>query len=156
MKKLITISSSGQLLRFSLLLILPLILFSCGSSPAQEEEGNELPSDFKTFYKKFHSDSTFQMDRIVFPLQGRPEGAKKGKSYPDFRWKKDEWELHRKLDDLSNSFRKIYSVDSSYITEMIYHKTGIFNIERRFSKIGGQWYLVYYAAVAKQKNVINN
>jgi len=31
-----------------------------------------LPDDFKKFYEKFHTDSSYQMKHIIFPLEGIP------------------------------------------------------------------------------------
>ncbi len=129
---------------------------SCDNKAAQATSMEELPADFKDFYKRFHQDSAYQMNHIIFPLQGKPNNAIKGKDYSDFRWHKSDWVLHKNLGSLLDSYRKVYTVDSTYITEQIYHKTGTYMIERRFSKMAGKWYLVYYAGLTRLKPVMKD
>lgn len=110
--------------------------FSCGGSKntiAAEE-------DFDTFYDKFHSDMEFQMDRIIFPLEGG--SAQVDETVP---WTKDNW-LTMKV--------KIYDVDTNEFA-VNYHKTedefvqsfqlrgSGFSAEYRFKLIKNKWYLVY-------------
>lgn len=96
------------------------------------------------------------MEHIVFPLQGRPDDAQGKVDFSNFLWEESEWRMHKDFGDLLDSYEKRYSGDSSHITEEIYHKTGTFKIERRFSKIGKQWFLVYYAGLSMQKDIFEN
>ena len=55
----------------------------------QTDSPAQIPSDFLVFYTQFHSDSSYQMAHIAFPLEGLPEYADstilaKG----NFKWKK--------------------------------------------------------------------
>jgi len=47
-----------------------------------------IPDDFPDFYTKFHTDSVFQMEHIVFPLEGTPAGDK---------WQRDDWVIHKPI-----------------------------------------------------------
>lgn len=136
-----------------LILIGILGILACNNTPAQYNSIEKLPEDFQKFYKRFHADSAFQMNHILFPLPGKPNNTRKGEFYPTFRWKKSDWVLHRDMGKLLDSYVTHYSVDSDFIIEEIYHKTGTWKIERDFSKIGNEWFLVYYAGTTKVKSI---
>jgi len=61
-----------------------LVLLGC-SNPEQQES-------FTDFYNKFHTDSEYQLERIVFPLEGLPPFADTIERY---YWQKDEWQIHK-------------------------------------------------------------
>jgi hypothetical protein len=98
------------------------------------------PEEFPFFYERFHSDSAFQMSRIIFPLQGlRQYGME------EIPWTADNWELMR---------TRIYQVDSRQFKTKIKHKKKYFeqtlwiqgtnfSSKRRFELRGNRWFLVY-------------
>lgn len=114
--------------------------------------------NFEVFYKRFYSDSLFQISRIIFPLKGFNSDeydSELGKKNPPYFWKRKEWKFletlpqnyvrYEKKDwveeykkeikhnkDLS-VLEKIFIVDSGYIDERI------------FKLIKGKWYLVFYS-----------
>lgn len=131
-------------------------LTSCHSVGDQERQNaapstDDLPDDFKVFYQQFHSDSIYQMEHIVFPLEGLPDRADsltiaKG----DFRWSKEEWRMQKAVDfDLSDYKRRIVPVNDVMIVEYILHNSGQLGMERRFAKFGDQWNLIYYSGINK-------
>ncbi|MCL6258435.1 DUF4348 domain-containing protein [Aquiflexum sp. TKW24L] len=98
------------------------------------------PEEFPIFYERFHSDSAFQMSRIMFPLEGlRQYGME------EIPWTADNWELMR---------TRIYQVDTLQFKTKVKHKKKYFEqtlwIEgtnfssmRRFELLGNRWFLVY-------------
>lgn len=106
-------------------------------------------SDFDTFYEQFHTDSVFQMNHILFPLEGV---AARDSSYVPtgnaFRWQKNDWVLHRKFNDMNGSFiRDFISMGDDLMIENIKHSNGRYGMQRRFSRYEDGWYLIYYAAM---------
>lgn len=155
MKKLMTISWFSRLLLPSIFIGL-LCISACGDKNTSVSAGEKLPEDFVEFYDRFHKDSAYQMTHIVFPLQGKPNNAKPGTDYSDYHWSEENWILHKDFGKLLDSYSKRYSGDSIYIIEEIYHNTEAFKIERRFSRIGKQWFLVYYAGLTMEKSLFDN
>lgn len=98
------------------------------------------PEEFPVFYERFHSDSAFQMSRIMFPLQGlRVEGME------EIPWTAENWELMR---------TRIYQVDSTrfktkvkqkknYFEQTLWIEGTKFSSKRRFELLGNRWFLVY-------------
>jgi len=137
-----------------LLLFSGTVLLSCGQDKASAPAagGNQLadlPEDFKTFYQKFHSDSIYQIEHIVFPLEGLPDKADSLTiASGNFRWQKENWRMQRAVDfDLSDFTRKLVPVNEVMVVEYIVHKNGKFGMERRFAKFGDEWNLIYYAGL---------
>ena len=124
-----------------------LALVSCDSNKTAPKQAEK--SDFDAFYARFHKDSLYQMAHINFPLPGLPEHPDSLSNPGDFRWYKEDWVMHRPIDLSEESgFKREFSVVSEdLINEKIYHKSGRFFMERRFAKMGKDWYLIYYAAM---------
>ena len=95
----------------------------------------ELPVEFFEFYQKFHVDSTFQVDHIVFPLSQKRDGSK---------WEKDNWVLHKPFDDLGGEFSRDFTNLNGLIIEIMKDKTGTVTIERRYSVMNDEYHLIYY------------
>ena len=128
---------------------LALSLFSCRNQNGSNVK-EQLPAEyqgFADFYERFHQDSLYQMEHIIFPLEGLPreadsiliaEGA--------FRWQKDSWRMQRGFNLQSSSFeQQLIPVSEDLIIEKINHKSGDLGIQRRFARFGEDWYLIYYA-----------
>ena len=52
--------------------------------------------NFEVFYKRFYSDSLFQISRIIFPLKGFNSDeydSELGKKNPPYFWKRKEWKF---------------------------------------------------------------
>jgi hypothetical protein len=135
---------------FPFLLFLNLLVSCDGVKPKEVDTALlEMPDDFAQFYTQFHQDSSFQMESIIWPLPGRPNG------YSDeeirlsggFKWTPDVWVMHRPFEDEKNEFEREFEYFAGVIIEFIRVKgTGI-GMERRFSKIGDKWMLIYYSAI---------
>ncbi|MFM2266989.1 MAG: hypothetical protein RL757_430 [Bacteroidota bacterium] len=103
----------------------------------------QLPTDFHTFYEKFHSDSTFQMAHIRFPLAGLPNDADSSQ-VGNFFWQQNDWKMHRMPQD--TAFVRIYSIPlNGFVNEVIKQKVPpYFGVSRRFAKMDDGWQLIYY------------
>jgi Domain of unknown function (DUF4348) len=118
--------------------------------PQQSLETDEgLPADFLSFYQRFHDDSLYQLEHVTFPLQGIPSDADSATIVDGkFRWQKEGWVMHHPIEDaeiqFSRSFKKI---SDEMVVENIKVAAGQYGMQRRFSKLGDDWYLIYYAAV---------
>ena len=145
-------------MKYSLPLAIFLLAFvACNNSsadqaatppPSTPKEEIDL-SDFYSFYKQFHSDSLFQIDHIVFPLEGLPNKVDSLTiASGDFRWQKEDWIMHRPVDyEMSDFKRQIIPLSDEMVIERIVHESGQYGMIRRFSKIVDEWYLIYYAGV---------
>lgn len=132
-----------------------LLLASCKEAATENasdigEEG--MPSDFENFYEQFHSDTVFQLEHIVFPLQGLPDFAsteiiKEDKYYH----KKAEWKCHQKIDPDSEMDQEFVQVSDSFIIEYIRHAKENLTLERRFAKMDDGWFLIYYVGLNQRE-----
>lgn len=137
-------------------LLFLLVIFACknqNSTPeapaTQDAEAPSLPEGFSDFYQKFHSDSLFQVEHIVFPLEGLPNNADSAiVAAKTFRWTPETWRMQRQFDfQVSEYKREIVPLTETIVMERILHQSGEFGMERRFAIIGGEWHLIYYAGV---------
>ena len=124
------------------------LIFSCKTEPKASDEGLQ---DFPAFYERFHSDSTFQLDRITFPLQGLPERADSTiLARNNFRWSKESWKIQKPF-DLSNSEfeQEFLPLSDDLIIEKLSHKKWGLAITRRFARLDDGWHLIYYSGLNK-------
>ena len=140
--------------KFIFIAVFSCLLFTCKDPALKQLSKEETPEDFKAFYQKFMTDSSYQMSHIVFPLTGIPDHANpETDDLKNFRWKKSGWTLHKDFDFENSGYDQIFSITSKgVLKEYLIHKSNKFRIERRFSKTNGEWNLIYYAGV----NEINN
>lgn len=140
--------------------LLPLLLLAA-CRPAKPETTDTTPvnlEDFYQFYQKFHRDTLYQLDHITFPLKGLPAHADSATlARDDYFWNADQWTYHRPVDfETSDFVRDLRPVNEEMIVEYIRHKNGQMGMTRRFAKIAGEWYLIYFAdlnqlSVARQQ-----
>lgn len=118
------------------------------SSPMDTETA-PLPEGFSEFYQKFHSDSLYQVEHIVFPLEGLPNNADSATvAAKDFHWMPETWRMQRPFDfQVSEYHREIVPLTPTIVMERITHQSGQFGMVRRFAVVGGEWNLIYYAGV---------
>ena len=105
---------------------------------------NSLPSDFHAFYDQFHTDSVFQMSRVVFPLSGVVQEGDSVLSLVEKQWLKNEWKLHKPFDNHGGTFERTFTNTGGIISETIIGNGGMFSLEKRYSKLAGEWHLIYY------------
>jgi len=123
----------------TLILFLMILCISCHSEkqgkPSYDELVIEIPEDFLKFYNSFHSDSLFQMAHIIFPLEASSDSTK---------WLKADWRLHKPFDSQSGEFTRQFDNLGGIIVELMQDQTKTVTIERRFSKMGEEYQLIYY------------
>jgi hypothetical protein len=101
---------------------------------------------FDDFYRQFHSDSTYQMAHILFPMEGIPPMADSTFVESAFRWTEENWSIHRAFDFSNSDYeQKLEAFGEEVIVETILHRSGKFGMLRRFAKMDGAWYLIYCA-----------
>ena len=138
-------------LLFSTLIII-IILSSCGTRQQEQQASNDPFIEFMQFYNKFLQDSTFQMGRVLFPLEGMPSNADSALiAAKNFRGQKEDWIMHRPFEFEGSDFEQQFMpFDDDLIVESIVHKSG-YASERRFAKIEDKWYLIYYSGLNQLK-----
>ena len=120
------------------------------NTPVEEQVVDTLPADFVEFYDKFHTDSLYQMEHIIFPLEGLPNSLGDGDttSTKRFFWKREEWKKHNHFNDPSGQFEHWYQVlDERLIEHWVQMKGTDMVIHRRFARLDDGWYLIYYAGL---------
>jgi hypothetical protein len=117
------------------------------------EKEDKVMKDFQAFYDAFHQDTTFQLEHIIFPLEGIPAGADSIiASRKKFFWNKEDWTYHKPYDFENGEFsHQFIRYSDDLIAERIEHNTGSYGMLRRFAKYGDDWYLIYYAASNRLK-----
>lgn len=142
-------------MRYFVFFSLMLLFFSCQPRDAQHAEV-EVPvdiaaeyADFAAFYKRFHQDSLYQMEHILFPLDGFPAEADSATLRDrSFRWQRDNWRMHRGFNLTESQFeQELQPLGKDLITETFYHEKSGFGLIRRFARIDGEWQLIYYAGL---------
>lgn len=113
-----------------------------------------LPEGFADFYQRFHTDSLFQMEHIVFPLEGLPDHADSTTiANNDFRWHPEDWTMQRAFDfEMSEYKRDLIPINEWVVQERIVRREGGFGMVRRFARVGGEWNLIYYAGMNRLAN----
>lgn len=131
-------------LRFAILVFFSCVLFlGCGTNSNQDREVDS----FDLFYEKFHSDTAFQLSRVVFPLPGiNTEDMSILDSV--YFWEEENWEFHNKpqIDDSSEFGIEVERTDS-LVVEVIFSKDPGLVVRRQFKKVNGEWYLINYESV---------
>ena len=132
-------------LKHSCLALLLLILGSCQTKQERKWSEGVFPEDFTEFYDRFHSDSLYQMEHVSFPLSGIP-ALQMQQMDSLYYFQKENWRMHRAIPDSAIAYHSIEEIDEGIIEEEIGLEEKRVTIFRRFSKIGDEWYLIYYMA----------
>lgn len=140
--------------RYSFMIALILLFGACGngtdSNKTEATEGKEATyQEFAAFYERFHRDSAYQMERIMFPLPGLPREADSTLiASGSYRWTAENWSLQRPLNlQQSNFKRELIPVSKALIIEKLIQPEYNLQIERRFSRLEDGWHLIYYAGL---------
>lgn len=138
-----------------LLLTGSFILLSSCKNKTEQTEAVPLyeTKEFLDFYERFSTDSAFQMEHVVFPLDGirAPENQTDTVSL-SYQWQKEEWKIHNKFDDADGTFSKeMMDLAGKMVIEIISDESGTFSMERRFAKLSDGWNLIYYKEMGKYK-----
>ncbi|MBK7009687.1 MAG: hypothetical protein IPN73_16365 [Saprospiraceae bacterium] len=133
--------------------LMTLLVISCGRNKqeVQAVEASSLPADFEVFYEKFHKDTAYQVAHILFPLEGQQAKKDDGSALdPNFKWQKKGWLMHKPYDDMGGTFSRSFLSFNDIVTEDIADGTGQFTMTRRFTKMDGEWYLIYYKEMGRK------
>lgn len=101
---------------------------------------------FDEFYRRFHQDSVFQMEHILFPMDGIPPMADSTFVEASFQWTPENWQIHRAFDFKNSDYEQnLDTFGDDAVVETIVHRSGKFGMMRRFARMDGTWYLIYCA-----------
>lgn len=104
-----------------------------------------LSEDFEVFFEKFHQDSLFQIDHIQFPLDGerKASGSNIDLMVP-VKWYKEDWIMHKAFNAHGGTFKRNFYKIGPVVVEKISDGNQYFSMERRFTKMQGEWQLIFY------------
>lgn len=134
-------------------LLFPVLVLIALNACRRETPAGQLPDslepDFVDFYQKFHRDSLYQVEHIVFPLQGLPaEADSLTLAEGRFYWQQEDWVMHHLLDPGNREYQLVFTpLNPDLIIEKIVHKPSGFGMMRRWARMGDDWFLIYYAAM---------
>lgn len=119
------------------------------TTPIEDESSelvyeNSLPDDFHKFYDLYHTDSIFQLEHTIFPLKGLARSADTTKIAEEVLWQKEDWIQHKPFNDQNGTFERTFTNIGGIITEYISANEGLFSLEKRYAKLGEDWFLIYY------------
>ena len=133
-----------------LLIVLFFLVCSCKKETGRQLQISEdIPGSFLSFYEKFHRDSFYQMEHIIFPLEGLPQDSDSTFQTNNYYWSKEDWIIHGPFDDKGGTFQRSFLNIDNIILEKIFNNNRNFEMERRFAELQGEWHLIYYAAMQK-------
>lgn len=132
--------------------ILCLSAFSCKETQSNENKVDTYKNDpyntqtqgelitkdtnlFSKFYTRFHKDSIFQINHILWPLPIKDDNS---------TWQKETWKMHKAFTAFEDFEIERKEIAPDLIIETIQGKKLPLYIERRFSKMEGKWFLIYY------------
>ena len=96
---------------------------------------------FNTFYDQFLSDSTFQLERIRFPLPGQKFTAEVEDS--TYRWNREGWRMLNEPQLDSAYFTRDLAVTDTLATDEIAGKDSGFYFKMVYRPVKRKWHLVY-------------
>ena len=128
-------------------IVLLVMLIGCKQEKTEQKaEVVRLPESFLTFYEQFHTDSTFQLEHIIFPLSGRPSHRDTTRIDENFFWQQTDWTLHRPFDPENSTFVQTFElVGEHLVVDLISTPDGSMYMERRFADMADGWHLIYFA-----------
>lgn len=118
------------------LLVLLLLGTACRSAKVGTAK-----EDFSEFYQQFLTDSSFQMQRVQFPLPGQKITAEVQDS--SYQWTEDEWIMLKEFELDPTQFERNLQVTDTLATDEIYTPGAGFYFKMVFEPIKRKWYLVY-------------
>lgn len=137
---------------FYLLLFLTALL-ACGTPDPNDQtvSGPTALEDFNEFYARFHRDTAYQALHITFPLEGLPTRVDRDMiDSGNFRWQRGEWVYHQLPGD-ADFEREFKILGERMVIETLTHRNGDLGMERRWAKMDGEWYLIYFVDLNRLK-----
>ncbi|MEO6038639.1 MAG: hypothetical protein ABIQ93_09520 [Saprospiraceae bacterium] len=148
----------------SLLIFLPVLFlgYQCQNTPKTAVSPEEtavlpadatLPPDFLEFYKRFHSDSLYQISHISWPLQGDVSEQIDSTHYrPKANtWTPETWTMMRLGFSPKDYLIDAHMLSDIMVIERIRARAVNYGLERRFAKQpNGEWELIFYSDVQER------
>ena len=133
--------------------LLVLTLGACNGTAAEQDDEVSALREFAQFYERFHQDTAFQVERVLFPLPGLPrEADSRLITDGSFRWTRENWRMQKPINFQESQFeQQLVRVSKGLIIEKIINKEYGLQIERRFSRLEDGWHLIYYSALNKME-----
>jgi len=113
----------------------------------------DLPPDFGSFYDRFHTDSNYQIDHIMWPLPGKVIENEQGELQSTTNWTQEEWTIHQKMPSNGAYDLNYTTTGPDYVQEIIINRTSGHGLIRRWRKINGDWILSYYSGLLSAKSL---
>lgn len=131
------------------------LFFACKNQPKTAAEPEQiaqttvqLPQDFLDFYEKFHRDSFYQIQHIVWPLQGDMSEQLDSTHFQkrNTEWQQENWRMQRTDYNPNDYVLERNMLGEVMVIERIRAKSANYGVERRFAKQpDGEWALIYYS-----------
>ena len=97
--------------------------------------------DFREFYQRFLTDSSFQLQRVQFPLPGEKVSAETQDS--TYRWTEDEWIMLQEFELDTTQYKRDLHVTDTLAVDEIYTPGAGFYFKMVFEPVKRKWHLVY-------------
>ena len=107
-------------------------------------EKSELPEGFMGFLDQFGKNSIFQMNHIQWPLEVQRALSEEGEEPEMISLDPANWRLQKTFDDMQGTYTQQFINFNGIVTELTADKSGQYTMIRRFSKIDGDWKLIFY------------
>jgi len=128
----------NQVKAFLKMLLILCLTFACHSQ--RRTIAIEVNENFDEFYSKFHTDSLFQIQRIIFPLEGGRYDYNTEETWTPENWCIKKVSVYQ-VD--STEFSVEFNKNDTLVFERIYLPNSGFDFQCRYRLISGKWYLVY-------------
>ena len=111
---------------------------------SEEQAPTRLPEDFKVFYNRFHTDTSYQLSRVVFPIKTIVQEGDSVLTVTEKLITRDKWTIHKPYDSKGGTFERTFQIQDGIINERITAQEGLFSVEKRYTKLADEWHLIYY------------
>lgn len=127
--------------RFFTCLLVAGLLYACKTNQIQNTS-----ESFSEFRQEFYRDSTFQVNRIQFPLSGvNTEDMDLESGQSEYYWHKDTWKvLHIPDSTSTKGLKHEIKVKDSTAREKFYLPDSGFLVELTFIQENGKWFLTEF------------
>lgn len=147
--------SHSKFFWYTIVIMVGFLFYRC--KPSQDQQSQDAATlaayeteEFLAFYDQFAKDSLFQLEHIVFPLEGIKAVTDSTQVInPDFKWQKENWVIHKPFDDMGGSFSREFMDIQGIVIEFISDESGQFTMERRFGKLSSGWHMIYYREMGR-------
>ena len=133
--------------------LLLIVLASCSF-----HKQNSSSEEFDAFYERFLNDTTFQLDRVQFPLPNNSVSSvdripsdiaeelginEEGKDTGEY-WTRSNWIILKNIELDTTLYRRELNKSDSVVSERIYINASGFEVQSKFKLVDGKWVLIYF------------